>query len=127
MDSMTTDEILFFEPLPQFLPVYAALRERMGARYPGMSVRAARTQISFRSRYVFAMVSLPQRRKKGWPEEYMMLSFGLSYEKTSPRVAQAVQPYPNRWTHHVIVEKEEELDDELFGWLDEAYEFSMLK
>ena len=124
---MTTDELLFFDRLPRFLPVYEALKETLSARYPEMTVKTAKTQISFRSRYVFAMVSLPCRRKKEWPKEYLMVSFGLPAQVRSPRIAVSVEACPGRWTHHVLVERTEELDAELLGWLDEAYRFSLVK
>lgn len=124
---MTTDELLFFDRLPRFLPVYAALKELLSARYPEMTVKVAKTQISFRSRYVFAIASLPYRRKKEWPKEYLMVSFGLPAQKISPRIALSVEAYPGRWTHHVLVERPEELDAELLGWIDEAYQFSQIK
>lgn len=41
------------------LPAYTALREKLEERFPGLNVKVAKTQISFRSRYIFAMVSLP--------------------------------------------------------------------
>ena len=124
---MTADELLFCDRLPRFLPVYAALKETLAARYPGMTVKVSKTQISFRSRYVFAMVSLPCRRKKEWPKEYLMVSFGLSGQEKSPRIAASAEAYPGRWTHHVLIERPEELDAELLEWLDEAYRFSMTK
>lgn len=55
------------------------------------------------------------------------MSFGLPYQKVSPRIAQSVEAYPNRWTHHVIVERAEEIDAELLGWIGEAYQFSIVK
>ncbi len=124
---MTADEMLFFDRTPQLLPLYISLREKLEARHPDMSVKVTKTQISFRSRYVFAMASLPVRRLKGWPREFLLVSFGLSYQKQSPRIAQAVEAYPNRWTHHVPIQREEELDGELMAWLDEAWAFSMAK
>ena len=124
---MTEDELLFFDRLPRFLPVYEALKDRLRARYPEMTVSVGKTQISFRSRYIFAMVSLPYRRKKEWPEEYLMVSFGLPAQKKSPRIAASVQAYPGRWTHHVLVERAQDLDGELLGWIDEAHAFSMTK
>jgi len=124
---MTTDELLFFERLPRFLPVYEALKDTLAARYPEMTVKVTKTQISFRSRYVFAMVSLPYRRKKEWPKEYLLVSFGLPAEESSPRIAASVEAYPGRFTHHVLVERTEDLDAELLGWIDEAYRFSLVK
>lgn len=124
---MTEDELLFFNKMPQMLPLYAALREKLEAKYPDMGVKVTKTQISFRNRYVFAMASLPYRKIKGWPGEYLLVSFGLGYQKQSLRIAQSVEAYPGRWTHHVIVQTEEGLDEELMGWIDEAYQFSMTK
>lgn len=124
---MTTDELMFFQKMPQVLPLYETLKENLQNAYPDMSIKVTKTQISFRNRYVFAMASLPWRRVKGWPEAYLLVSFGLSCQKDSPRIAQAVEACPNRWTHHVIVERREEIDPELLGWIDEAYQFSMIK
>ena len=124
---MSFDEIAFFNRMPQMLPLYAALREKLERAYPDMDVRVARTQISFRNRHVFAMASLPWRNVKGWPEAYLLVSFGLPCRKESPRIAQAVEAYPNRWTHHVLVVAEDEIDDTLMSWLDEAFWFSAAK
>lgn len=124
---MSFDEIAFFNRMPQMLPLYVALREKLERAYPDMDVRVAKTQISFRNRHVFAMASLPWRRVKGWPEAYLLVSFGLPCRKESPRIAQAVEAYPNRWTHHVLVVTEDEIDDTLMSWLDEAFWFSAAK
>ena len=42
----------------------------------------------------------------------------------SPRIDAAVEPYPNRWTHHVPVQGIEEIDEELMGWVKEAAVFA---
>lgn len=70
---------------------------------------------------------LPYRRKKDWPKECLLVSFGLPAQEKSPRSAASVEAYPGRWTHHVLVERPENLDAELRGWLDGAYGFSMVK
>ena len=124
---LTGDELLFFNAHPGLLPIYEALRGKILAAQPDASVRISKTQISFRSRYIFAMVSLPVHRRKGWPEEYLLFSFGLGRRLDSPRVAQAVEPYPNRWTHHVLLTEPGQLDGEWMGWVEEAWRFSMTK
>ncbi len=121
---LTGDELLFFNGHPGLLPIYGLLRERLTAVYPDLTVKVSKTQISFRNKHLFAMASLPWRRVKGWPEEYLLVSFGLDGEKCSPRIAQAVEAYPGRWTHHVAVTGPSEIDGELLGWIDEAYIFS---
>ena len=122
---MTADELLFFDPMPRALPLYEALSEMLVAAFPNVTVRVQKTQITFRERYGFAFVSL--RRMKGCPEVFLILSFGLRHRLDSPRVAAAVEPYPNRWTHHVIVSDESQLDGELMGWLRQAHDFAQTK
>lgn len=124
---MSIDEEMFFQTMPQMLPLYAVLKEKLQKAYPEMKIKVAKTQISFRSRYVFAVVSLPWRRQKGWPERYMLVSFGLAARRQSPRIRRAVEAYPGRWTHHVVVQTAEEIDRELLDWIHEAYLFSMAK
>lgn len=55
------------------------------------------------------------------------LTFGLEYRVDAPRIAIATEPYPDRWTHHVLVERPEDIDDELMAWIDEAHRFALEK
>ena len=76
----------------------------------------------------FAFVSLlPVRRAKARPETWITVTFGLRYKKESPRIDAATEPYPNRWTHHMLISSVDEIDDELMGWIKEAAEFSASK
>ena len=84
-------------------------------------------QITLSNRHAFAAVSLPWRRVKGWPEEYLLVSFGLSCKKESPRIVQAVEAYPGRWTHHLLALSPADIDEELLDWIDEAFRFSITK
>ncbi len=122
---MTADELLFFDPLPAALPLYEAFSTKLLAQFPGVSVRVSKTQITFQARYGFAFVSL--RRMKGCPPVFLILTLGLGRRLDSPRVAAAVEPYPGRWTHHFILSAPEQLDDELWAWAREAWEFSQTK
>ena len=124
---MHPDELLFFDKMPAMLPVYARLREQLAAAYPDLGIRVGKSQISFRNRYGFAAAALPWRRVKGWPAEYLLVTFGLARRLDDPRIAQAVEPYPNRWTHHVLVQTPEEVDETLLRWIDEAYWFAQSK
>lgn len=124
---MGEEERAFLDRMPQMLEVYQALREKVVKAYPDTQFKVSKTQISFRNRYVFAMVSLPWRKVKGWPKEYLLVSFGLAYEKKSPRIVQAVEAYPNRWTHHLLLTEPEQVDRELMDWIGEAYRFAMVK
>lgn len=127
MNELSGDELMFFDKMPSMLPVYIRLRQAVLERCPGTSIKVSRTQISFRSKYIFAMASLPWRRVKGWPEEYLLVSFGLSCKKESPRIVQAVEAYPGRWTHHLLALSPADIDEELLDWIDEAFCFSITK
>lgn len=122
-----SDVLFFFNGHPEELALYQAFFRRMEGRFPHARVKVQKSQISFYGRHLFAAASLPLRRKKGWPEKSLLITFGLSYWLDSPRVAVAVEPYPNRWTHHVLLTREEELDGELMGWLEEAWRFAQEK
>lgn len=122
---MTQDERFFFNSMPQALPLYEALSKRLLAAFPKVSVEVKKTQITFRVKYGFAFVSL--RPVKGCPKVFILVSFGLSYLLSSSRIYREVEPYPNRWTHHVVVSRVEDIDDELMGWLTQAQEFALVK
>lgn len=124
---MTDDELLFFDSMPRMLPIYEAFCQGLSDRGLAFTAKVSRTQISLRNRYVFAAVSLPWRKVKGWPEKYLLVSLGLSYHKESPRVAVATEPYPNRWTHHILLTTPKEVDAELLDWTEEAYRFALIK
>ena len=124
---ITTDEIMFWDKWIQLLPLYEAFKNRLSKAYPDMKIKVSKSQISFYNQHMFAMVSPPVRRRKGWPKEFMLISFGLPYQVISPKIAMSSEAYPNRWTHHVIVENEEAIDETLLAWIDEAYSFSESK
>ena len=93
-----------------------------------VSIKVQKTQITFSNRRVFAAVSfLPARRAKDRPNPYITVTFGLNRRENSSRIDQAVEPYPGRWTHHLIIGSAEEIDDELMAWVREAYDFAAAK
>lgn len=122
---MTDDELMFFDRMPGIVPLYQLLAQTVLSHFPGTQIKVQKTQITFRARYGYAFVSL--RRMKGCPQVFLILTFGLNRRLDSPRIAMAVEPYPNRWTHHMILSSPEQLDDEVLSWLREAYEFALSK
>ena len=121
-----SDVLLFFDGKPLELALYEALFLRLDAEFPEASVRVQKSQISFYGRHLFAAVSLP-RSRKSFPEHSILVTLGLPYKLESPRAAVTVEPYPGRWTNHVPLWAEEQIDSELLGWLREAYLFSQSK
>ena len=125
---MRDDILLFFSQHMEALPLYEKLEEQILAEIPDVKVKVSKTQISFSNKRGFAFVSFnPCRRAKERPAVWMTVSFGLGYRKEAERVDVATEPYPGRWTHHVMVRSTSEIDEELLGWLKEAAEFSASK
>lgn len=122
-----SDLLFYFDGRPQELALYEALFQAMSAAFPEARVKVQKSQISFYGRHLFAAASLPVRRRKGWPAHCLLVSFGLGQRLDHPRVAVAVEPYPGRWTHHVLVAQAEEVDGQLLDWLGQAWDFAESK
>ena len=125
---MNADILFFFNDHMDALPLYDRLEELILEQIPDAKIKVSKTQISFSNKRSFTFVSFnPCRRAKERPNVWMTVTFGLSYRKDSPRIDVATEPYPNRWTHHVMVSNVAEIDGELMGWIREAAEFSASK
>ena len=121
------DVLFFFDGKPAELALYETLFRHMEEVFPDASVKVQKSQISFYGRHLFGAVSLPVRRKKNWPEHCIVVTIGLSHPLESPRAAVSVEPYPSRWTNHVLVSEASQVDEELLEWLNEAWAFAESK
>lgn len=121
-------ELMFFEAQPGALPLYEAFMDKLLNIFPATSMRVQKTQITFSNRYVYLCISFARvKRKAELPDPYLVVTLGLPYRLESDRVAVQSEPYPGRWTTHVVVGSVSELDEELFTWIRQAYEFSANK
>ena len=128
MRELDADTLLFFDAHPGALELFAALEEAIFARFPEIRKRVQKTQITYYHRHVFACVSFARvRRKAELPATWLTLTLGLPYPLDSERVAVKSEVYPGRWTTHLVLGSAAELDGELPGWLDEAYDFAERK
>ena len=125
---MDEKALLFFQQDMEALPLYERLESLILDRIPDVQIKVQKSQISFYNRHMFACVSFAKVRKaKERPDHYIVVTFGLDHRLDSPRIDVATEPYPNRWTHHVLISASSEIDDELMGWIQEASVFSALK
>ena len=128
MDPVSLEEVQFFQQRSGALPLYLHLREKIGEICPQATVSVKKTQISLMNRRLFGAVSfLPVRPAKARPDPFLTVTFGLGRQLVSPRIDAAVEAYPGRWTHHVMIGTPEEADAELLDWLAEAAAFSAAK
>ena len=121
------DILRYFSASPTEQALYEMLVRQMDTCMPEVSVKVQKSQISFYDRHLFAAASIPLRRKKNWPNTCLLVTFGLSHRVEDPRISVAVGPYPNRWTHHVLISESDQIDAQLMAWLEEARTFARSK
>lgn len=108
----------FFADNPIGLAVHdrvVAVLDDLGSYEIGVS----RSQVAFRRRRGFAYLWLPRRYVRRGAE--VVLSLALDREMPSPRWKEVAHPAASTWMHHLEVNAAAELDDEVAGWLAEAY------
>ena len=128
MRELDADALMFFDQHMDILPLYQAFEEILFDSLPVVNKRVQKTQITFSNRHVFACVSFVRvKRKAELPMRFIVITLGLPAPLDSERVAVKTEPYPGRWTHHIVVNKPEELDEELLSWVREAYDFAAAK
>lgn len=85
------------------------------------TIRMTRSQVALRRRVAFAWLWRPGL----WlprAEVPVVLSVGTHHPLDSSRFKQVLEPYPQRWMHHLEVHAATELDAEAAGWLAVGYE-----
>ena len=122
------ESLRVFEKVPGAWALYLVLVKKLRERIPGLSLKVGKTEVAFYRRHRFGSASLlAVRRKAQRPSPYLTVSFGLADPVESPRIDAKTEPYPRRWTHHLMIGSPEEIDQELLGWLQEAAEFAASK
>ena len=128
MDTTMQDTLLFFDQHKAVYPLYKQLQERLLAGFPESRVKVQKSKISFYNRHLYACVSFLKVKKKAeMPENYFVLTLGMPAPLASSRVAVQTEPYPGRWTAHLVISSASDLDEELFDWIEQAYSFALAK
>jgi hypothetical protein len=108
----------FFAGSPDGLALFAAVRDAVAA-IGEAEIRVTKSQIAFRRRKGFAYVWRPGQYVRS--EIPAVLSIALPHEVGSDRFKEVVHPSATVWLHHLELTKAAEIDDEVRGWLAEAY------
>ena len=113
----------FFAERPELLPVVRPFLLGALERWPETEILTQKSQVSLRGPRPFCALSTHVRFPRQRSPHYVTLSLFLPRRLDSPRIPAAVEPYPGRWTHHMPLFSPEELDAELWAWVDEARAF----
>lgn len=117
---MTPDE--FFAHDPTAMRLFAAVH-RAVVVIGDCELRVSKSQIAFRRRIGFAWVWCPAQVLKR-PAAPLVLTIALRRRDSSPRWKQVVEPRPGRFTHHIELYGEADVDGEVAAWLREAWDSS---
>lgn len=110
----------FFKGRPEAFLLFEALRKEVEA-LGTVEIEVMKTQITFQANRKFAWVWLPQMWIRKRAETSITLTFSLDREVRHPKIVEAVEPRPGKWTHHILIDALEDIDDEVRGYLKEAY------
>ena len=128
MDDATRNVAAFFDQHKAVYPLYEVFYEKLLAEFPDTRVKVQKSQISYYNRHLYACVSFLKARKKvELPDDYFVLTLDLPAPLESGRVAAKPEPYPGRRTTHFVISSPSDLDEELFGWVTQAYWFAQGK
>lgn len=114
----------FFTGRPEAFLLFEALRKEIESLGP-VKVEVMKTQVSFAAKRKFAWVWLPQMWIRKRAGTSVTLTFCLGRKVHHPKIVEAVEPRPRLWTHHVLIDETKDIDDEVRGWLKEAYEIGL--
>lgn len=128
MQEYDLDTLMFFDGHQEALGLYEAFEYLLYDTFSNVNKHVQKTQITFFNRHVFACVSFTRVKKKSeLPDGYLVVTLGLPAPLDSERITVKSEPYPGRWTHHIVISRPEDLDMELLSWIREAYGFSNAK
>lgn len=110
----------FFDARPEARAIFDALRDATSA-LGAADVRVTKSQVAFWHRRGFAWAWTPDRYLGGEVAP-LVLSISLDRLDVSRRWKEVVRVPGDHWMHHLELRAPAEVDDEVRGWLREAWE-----
>jgi len=86
------------------------------------TVRVSKSQIAFRRKRNFALVWIPGQYLKSPFTAPLVLTLSFSHPDSSSRWKEVTAVGPKRFTHHLELYRENEIDEQVRRWLRNAWE-----
>jgi hypothetical protein len=109
----------FFAGQDQSRRIFEAVRDMIEDIGPAQ-LRFGKSQVSFRRSKAFAWVWMPGQYLKG-KSAPLVLTLSFPNRDPSPRWKEVVEASPGHVTHHLELYSADDIDDEVRGWLREAW------
>ncbi len=110
----------FFAGKPLAMEMFRLISQQVDS-IGAATIHVSKSQIAFRRRRNFALVWMPDQYLKRQTVP-LVLTVLLRHQDRSPRWKQIVAAYPGRFTHHLELRRLADLDEQVRGWLREAWE-----
>ena len=114
---MTLDE--YFDGNEESRQLFDCLREMIES-VGTVEMVVQQSQIAFRRNKGFAYAWLPGKYLRGKIAP-LVLTIGLRRRDMSPRWKKVVEAAPGRFTHHMEIHSPNDIDNQVCGWLQEAW------
>jgi len=101
----------FFAGKPERWTLFEVLRKKLCAAYPTTQLRVMKTCISFDDPKPYCYVSLPKKKA----EDGLLVSVSLRERMEHPRILMLVPISKTRFTAHIPVKGEAEIDEEFLA------------
>jgi hypothetical protein len=115
---MTLEE--YFAGRDESRAIFDGLRRKIEA-LGASNMRVTKSQVAFRRRRAFAWAWIPDVYLHG-RHAPLVLTVSFSRRESSPRWKEIVQPAAGHFTHHLELHSLSAIDDEVRGWLRQAWE-----
>lgn len=115
---MTLDE--FFAGFAISRRLFDHVLKRVEAIGP-VDVKITKSQVALRSKKTIVIAWVPEKylQREAAP---LVLTFSFPQRDPSKRWKEVVQISPHRFTHHLELYSENDLDAEVLGWLEHAWD-----
>ena len=100
--------------------IFDALRATIES-FGEVSIRVSKSQVAFARRRNVAVAWTPDRYLEEKVSAPLVLTLSFHRHDDSPRWKQVVATGDGRYTHHLELRAPEEIDDDVRGWLAEAW------
>src|SRR5687767_10024027 len=121
-DKTENDIAKFFHGRDASLKLFKLLRKLI-ERDCSPKIEVSKTQISFGEDYKYIWVWLPQTWIVKRPEDSITLTIMTGAKLNNKRIVESVQPKKGFWTHHILIDSKNDIDNEIEELLKASYEF----
>ena len=109
----------FFQGYAASKTIFDAVRDMLDS-IGATEMRISKSQVAFWRRKAVARVWIPARYLKG-DVAPLVLTLGFDGVHASSRWKEIVEPAPSRFTHHLELWTDADVDEQVRAWLQEAW------